>query len=132
MASKRLLTLEFTRLEGPGECLPTSAELIVRLFFASSAPTTTRAGSRSSQRAESVVALSRSPALRGVLIELKTYQDHEVGLVFGPSANTRLRPSSVRRRALKAWKRAELEPADFIDGPASILASDSRDSSHDS
>ncbi len=80
-----------------------AAEPIVRLFFASSAPTTTRAGSRSSQRAEPV--------------ELKTYQDHEAGLVFGTSAKTRLRPSSVRRRAPKAWKRAELEPADFIDDP---------------
>jgi integrase len=61
--------------------------------------------SRAGRRAVPVVG-----ALRDILVEHKTRQDRQAGLVFGTSAEKPFQPSNVWRRAGTAWKRAELEP----------------------
>jgi integrase len=49
-------------------------------------------------------------ALRDILVDHKTRQDRQAGLVFGTSAEKPFQPSNLWRRAGTAWKRAELEP----------------------
>jgi integrase len=61
--------------------------------------------SRAGHRKVPVVA-----ALRHVLIEHKLRLGHDTGLVFGSSAETPFQPSTLWRRAQRAWRRAGLEP----------------------
>jgi integrase len=49
-------------------------------------------------------------ALRDALVEHKTRERRDAGLVFGSSAETPFQPSNVWRRAQTAWKRAGLKP----------------------
>jgi integrase len=61
--------------------------------------------SRAGQRTIPIVG-----ALRDVLVEHKTRQGRDGGLVFGSSAETPFQPSNLWRRAHRAWKRAGLQP----------------------
>jgi integrase len=61
--------------------------------------------SRAGQRTIPIVG-----ALRDVLVEHKTRQGRDSGLVFGSSPETPFQPSNLWRRAQRAWKRAGLEP----------------------
>lgn len=49
-------------------------------------------------------------ALRDLLVEHKLVTRRAGGLVFGSSARQPFTPTAVRKRALTAWRRAELEP----------------------
>ncbi|HEX5469542.1 MAG TPA: tyrosine-type recombinase/integrase [Gaiellaceae bacterium] len=61
--------------------------------------------SRAGRRAVPIVA-----ALRDLLVEHKLLTRPDVGLVFGSSAMTPFTPTAVRKRALTAWRRADLDP----------------------
>jgi integrase len=61
--------------------------------------------SRAGRRIDPIVG-----ALRDALVEHKTREGRDRGLVFGSSAETPLQPSTVWRRARTSWQRAGLEP----------------------
>jgi integrase len=61
--------------------------------------------SRAGRRGVPIVA-----ALRDLLVEHKLVTRRDTGLVFGSSATQPFTPTAVRKRALTAWRRAELEP----------------------
>jgi integrase len=61
--------------------------------------------SRAGRRSVPIVA-----ALRDLLIEHKFVTRRAEGLVFGSSGTSPFTPTAVRKRALTAWRRAELEP----------------------
>jgi integrase len=61
--------------------------------------------SRAGRRGVPIVA-----ALRDLLVEHKLATRRETGLVFGTSATQPFTPTAVRKRALTAWGRANLDP----------------------
>jgi integrase len=61
--------------------------------------------SRAGRRSVPIVA-----ALRDLIIEHKFVTRRDTGLVFGTSAVSPFTPTAVRKRALTAWRRAELDP----------------------
>jgi len=61
--------------------------------------------SRAGRRGVPIVA-----ALRDLLVEHKIVTCRDTGLVFGSSATRPFTPTAVRKRALDAWRRAELDP----------------------
>lgn len=61
--------------------------------------------SRAGRRSVPIVA-----TLRDLLIEHKFVTRRDEGLVFGSSATRPFTPTAVRKRALTAWRRGELEP----------------------
>jgi integrase len=61
--------------------------------------------SRAGRRGVPIVA-----ALRDLLVEHKLVTRRADGLVFGSSALRPFTPTAVRKRALTAWRRADLEP----------------------
>ncbi|MGD0273083.1 MAG: tyrosine-type recombinase/integrase [Gaiellaceae bacterium] len=48
--------------------------------------------------------------LRDFLVEHRMRQRRDTGLVFGRTVDRPFNPSSVQRRAVSAWKEAELKP----------------------
>ena len=61
--------------------------------------------SRAGRRGVPIVA-----ALRDLLVEHKLVTRRDTGLVLGPSTTQPFTPTAVRKRALTAWRRAELDP----------------------
>jgi integrase len=61
--------------------------------------------SRASRRGVPIVA-----ALRDLLVEHQLVTRRDLGLVFGASATHPFTPTAVRKRALTAWRRADLDP----------------------
>jgi integrase len=61
--------------------------------------------SRAGRRGVPIVA-----ALRDLLVEHKLVTRRDTGLVFGSSATHPFTPTAVRKRALTAWRRADLDP----------------------
>ncbi len=61
--------------------------------------------SRAGRRGVPIVA-----ALRDLLVEHKLVTGRDAGLVFGSSAAQPFTPTAVRKRALTAWRRADLDP----------------------
>ena len=87
MAGKRLLNLEFTLAGGTRRMSANDGgayrPAVLRVERSDEGRVEIEPKSRAGRRSVPIAG-----ALRGVLIEIKTYQDHEVGLVFGTSAKT--------------------------------------------